>query len=497
VAYVTTNKGFNVMKIKHVQLGLILLFVVAGAFKAMGAADAATEAFIRDVIKDARTDNDRSALLMEAVALAEGNVKLKVALLERSVQYGIKALRTTDDCEKYLGAVTNLVNADPDRRGHWLSQSAVIYQRWAALSKSASEKRRLTQLAVDAFSQAGSASAAAGEWKKAAASYNQGKLLATAKRLPSLSKITNYARTATHVSRTQGKIAGYIVTLKEKPEDLDARSNLIKMLVTVMDDPAEAMKYVNEDVDQKYRVYLPMAAKDLSTLPVASCKTLGAWYHQELSKTVIGVVKSRMLARARACYERVLALHTTVDVTSAALKLSLTRIKSEQAKVGNVDPLLCAACASSGMMPCESCLTNGKSTGLRRCVACDGVGRDKCTTCRGMWSLRCTKCAGKGKVSAGTSRVGAMVYKNYRTCSGCKGRGLTYRKYRKSTRWTAANPKYYYTTYAGKCPTCSKTRPEKLRGTSPCIKCSGKGGAGICGGCQGKKIVTCTHCSSK
>ena len=463
------------MKLREITFGLVILLlagVLVGA-----AADKETEAFVREIIKDARTDSERSALLAEAVSLAGDNKKLKVALLEKALRYGMKSLRTTDDCKKCQGILTDLARTDLGRKPHWLSQQAAVYRRGSALAKSPTDKRKLAEAAVAALTGAGNVSAAEGDWKKALGFFNRAKSTSMTYNLSNPSRLAGYIRTATYIYKARDRIAGHIETLKKSPDNLDVRSDLISMLVTVMDDPAEAMKYVNSDVDEKFRTFVPMAAKDLSELPVEACRNLGDWYLKELSRTAVVIVKSRMLARARACYERALELHTGSGVQTARLKLSISQIKSEQKKLGKVDPLLCSHCSGAGKMPCPTC----RGTGMRNCRYCKGTGRGKCSSCRGAWRVKCSRCSGRGRVVSGSRRVGGVVYKNYTKCYKCGGKGVTHR-----SRYGSMRP--------GPCPVCSK-QPESLRGTSTCSSCSGKGGYGTCWRCRGAKVVRCTHCA--
>jgi len=190
-----------------------------------------------------------------------------------------------------------------------------------------------------------------------------------------------------------------------------------------------------------------------------------------------------MLGRAKVYYERTLKLHTGADITSAALKLNLSHIKSEQDKLGNVDPLVCSYCFAAGMMPCPACVTGGQASGLRKCSYCKGTGRGKCSKCDGVWRQRCSRCSGRGKVVTGRVRRGAAYYKVYSSCSTCAGSGITHRS-------------QYGSTHSGMCSSCSKQKPESLRGTSACSHCAGKGGSGTCSTCDGAKTVICTHCTA-
>jgi hypothetical protein len=467
------------MKVRRIVLCIVTLLVVAGVFRVVWA-DGETEAFIKEIISGLRTDGERSTKLMEAVALADGNQKLKVALLERSVHYGLKSLRTTDDCERFAGVLGDLMNSSPGKKSYWLAQRTSVYRRWRSLEKSPQAKQRVSAVVVASITESGCASAVEGDWKQASRLFTEARKATISYKLPNPNALMGYMRTSSYLHKSVGKITTYIATLKKAPDDLKARLALVKLLVTVMDDPGKAEKYINEDVDEKFQMFVPMASKGISKLPLDACKNLGDWYYKDLSRSVVGIVKSRMLARARACYEHVLNSQTKVDVTSAVLKLSISRIKTAQAKLGKVDPGLCWHCSGSGKKPCGACMVNGRSIGLRKCTTCSGVGRIKCYTCKGEWKLKCSKCAGSGKVVTGRERRGGAYYKVYGRCRTCSGSGVTHRRWGRSE-------------YSGVCRSCGSLNPESLRGTTACRRCEGKGGSVACETCDGEKGVTCKH----
>ncbi|MCP4378461.1 MAG: hypothetical protein GY794_20090 [bacterium] len=467
------------MKIKQIVLCFATLLVVAGAFQIV-LADAETEAFIKEIISGQRTDSDRSAKLMEAVALAEGNQKLKIALLERSVYYGLKSLRSTNDCEALADVLGDLMTSVPEKKSYWLAQRASVYRRWCSLEKSPGPKRRVSAAVVASLTESGCLSASEGDWKTAGNLFTEARKATRAYKLSNPNALLGYIRTSSYMHKVVGKIATYTATIKKSPDDLKARVALVKLLVTVIDDPGKAEKYINEDVDEKYQMFVPMASKGISALSPDACKNLGDWYYKELSKSLVGVVKSRMLARAKICYEHVLNSQTKVDVTSAVLKLNLSKIKAAQSKLGKVDPGLCWRCYGNGKKSCGDCMVNGRSIGLEKCIGCRGFGRVKCSSCNGAWRLKCSKCFGRGKVVTGTKTSNGLSYKVYGKCGTCRGSGVTHRVGSSSES-------------SGVCRSCGTQNPESFRGTSACGKCYGKGGSGTCGTCNGEKTLTCEH----
>jgi len=67
-----------------------VFLAACGALTALGA-DSETDAFIKEVTKTARSDADRMTMLAEAAALTEDNKTLRIALLEKALEYGAKA----------------------------------------------------------------------------------------------------------------------------------------------------------------------------------------------------------------------------------------------------------------------------------------------------------------------------------------------------------------------------------------------------------------------
>ena len=476
---VSAGKEESLVKLTGIASWLVVLLAVCAAPGALDPKDEA-DAFVKEVIKDARSDSQKSSLLIKAAAAADGNDALKIVLLENALQYGVKGAKTSTNCKTLLAATAILAKIDPTRRHQWLSQRAAIYRRWSLLTKSSAEKRQLLQASADALFGAGRHSGSAGDWKYAVAVYKQGKSTCLVGKLPDLTKMSALLRTATYLQLNQTKIDDLVETLKKSPDDIEARSDLIKKLVTVMDDPKEATKHLNEDVDQLFRTFVPMATKEVSELSSDSCKALGDWYYKELSKSSVGIAKSRMLTRAGIYYSRALELQDKSDLASAELKMNLSRIKTARESVSGLDPLLCAHCLATGKMKCRTC----QGSGMDQCRYCRGAGRVKCERCGGAWRTRCSRCGGKGKTVSGHKTRGGLIYKSYSKCSKCGGKGVTHRS--RSSSYTRPGP----------CPTCSGAK-ESLRGTSACRRCRGKGASGTCKICRGAKTVRCVHCGSK
>ncbi|MDP6637440.1 MAG: hypothetical protein QGG42_21285 [Phycisphaerae bacterium] len=100
--------------------------------------------------------------------------------------------------------------------------------------------------------------------------------------------------------------------LARRPDDLAIREKIIRLCVLELDSPVRAAKFINEDTDQVFQTYVPMAARKLDQLAEAPCRELAEWYLSHLKKpSRFGRIA--MLRRAAAYYGRFLQLHTSVD----------------------------------------------------------------------------------------------------------------------------------------------------------------------------------------
>lgn len=105
---------------------------------------------------------------------------------------------------------------------------------------------------------------------------------------------------------TQRKINMAAAKLKSDPDDVVTRSTILHLHLVDLDDPAGAMNFYSDDLDEVTRTYLPLAAKRVEQVQPQACFELGQWY-RELAKTAPANAGTAMLLRARRYYERFLA----------------------------------------------------------------------------------------------------------------------------------------------------------------------------------------------
>ncbi|OQB84604.1 MAG: hypothetical protein BWX88_02527 [Planctomycetes bacterium ADurb.Bin126] len=120
--------------------------------------------------------------------------------------------------------------------------------------------------------------------------------------------------------------------IEKDPHDLDARVALVRLLVVGLDQPQEAARYLNADLGEQMRTYVPLAVKSPAELAPPVALELGEWY-RELAASADERGKINALTRARDYYTRYLESSSSPDLANRA-RLALTQVSAELEKLG-------------------------------------------------------------------------------------------------------------------------------------------------------------------
>ncbi len=120
--------------------------------------------------------------------------------------------------------------------------------------------------------------------------------------------------------------------VQKDPDDLDARGALVRLLVVGLDQPQEAVRYVNADLGERMRTYVPLAVKSPAELAPPVALELGEWY-RELAASADERGKVNALTRARDYYARYLEEAAPSELANRA-RLTLAQVSAELEKLG-------------------------------------------------------------------------------------------------------------------------------------------------------------------
>jgi len=309
--------------------------ILAGVFLSclsvcVSAGDAATHALVAKVVEGAKTDAERAVRLLEAAKLAGDDVKTQVLLLESSVDYGLRGAQDPDGFKAAEEAIALLREKDAARAAQWGDKRLELH-RLRYRRTNAEEKKDACKPLIDLLLEASTSAEQKGDLDAVIAFGKEAAHVASEQKLPEEPVIAHGWVRQAHLKKCHERVEQYRNALKARPQDGALRMTLLKLQVIDLNRPREAIQDVGRDTPHRWRVNVPLAAEPVDKMNKDICKTLAGWYYDELSNNAGIVVFSQvlMLNRAKAYYERFLALHNRQDAESLEVHLTVKKIDEE------------------------------------------------------------------------------------------------------------------------------------------------------------------------
>lgn len=300
------------------------LAALSGAVGSDNSADDAFKKYCNSLLRGTRSNADRTAKFHEAAQKTQ-DTKLRIALLDKTVEYG-KISAPAWALQQAKTALDELDKIAPDRKEEWVVKRIDLYRRgFRRLSSKSKNKRVIGELLVDLLLKHAQSLERRREWLKAAAAYDEAKFPAHTLGLPVKDTLSRLHIRAKHLAKVQYTANRIQRDLAKSPKDTALRMQLLRTLVVDLNSPRAAVEHVTEDVDERWRTYVPLAVKSPAELAPQACRELGDWYRHLAGEAGSTFSKRTMLARAKAYYGRFLA-HQGDD-----LKVQIRLIEVERA----------------------------------------------------------------------------------------------------------------------------------------------------------------------
>ncbi|MDP6380902.1 MAG: hypothetical protein QF662_06120, partial [Phycisphaerae bacterium] len=174
-------------------------------------------------------------------------------------------------------------------------------------------------------------------YSEAKALYRKAAATARATRSDKKREIERQTKLLAEAQRISRRIDGLLKRVKENPNNVEVRNELVRLYVVERDAPAEAAKYLNDRCDATLRRLVPAAAEDPAKVKEEAALDLGQWY-RSLSGEASGLSKATILKRSGAYYERFLALHKKDDLSRVQATLALRTVRDELESLGDSAP---------------------------------------------------------------------------------------------------------------------------------------------------------------
>lgn len=292
-------------------------------------ADERTDKLVEQLTAQAKTNPERVALLSKAADAARDDVT-KAALLEKTVEYGLKALGDANTRPLVEKALEILPRISPDKVDVYHTQQVELYRAWQASAKP-EEKADISYKYASALIAVARGHEDERRWKEARSAYQTAASTAQSLKLTQLAQEAgDGANRAAEMDAARQKADGLIKTLEKNPDDAKTRLELVETLVVALDEPNEAARHINGDLPEAWRTYVPLAAETGDANDRGVCKEVGDWYYKVLEPKAQRFAKLNMESRAEAWYQRVLACGKEDDLTLVT-RVALDKIEEAQA----------------------------------------------------------------------------------------------------------------------------------------------------------------------
>ena len=300
----------------------------AEVFASLFGADVARVAKTRD----AADDIDLAKRLLDtARGAAAGKPALVAVLCEKAFDLA------SGHADGYTTAVESaefLASQVPAKAGECAERLVTVRQKQYALA-APDAKAAAGEALVDALLGAADAKSAAGDAVGAVSDCRRAEGIARAVKSDRLADVSARREHLAHLLTVHREIANMKALVARDSGNVAAREKLARLYLVDLDDPAAAAAHLEGVEDESLKKYVPAVAKGVEAAPELACMELGEWY-RGLGEAAAEASKAAMFARAKAYYDRVLALHEADDLNRAAATVALKRIEAELAKLGPV-----------------------------------------------------------------------------------------------------------------------------------------------------------------
>jgi len=336
------------MRLNVVFLRLVcstmVLAAVAGAAAAEegpGGEQAAAEAMFEslygsdaEAVTRTREKADDVALAARLLETARGEdvqPALAAVLAEHAVTLGAAH---PDGYATAVDAADLMIDVAPERSAEAYDHLLDLREQQHRAAKGL-EKIGAAETLIETFLMAADARLDGGEANEALGLMRKASRLARSIRSDRQDEIQARMDRATARLKAERQAEAQEKKLEAAPDDTATRNALVRLCVGELDDPERALKHLTDACEDDLRKYVPAAAKGVAAAPELACMDLGEWY-RGLADGASDAAKAPLLRRAKAYYERFLALHETEDLARSQAALALKKVEADLAGLAAV-----------------------------------------------------------------------------------------------------------------------------------------------------------------
>jgi len=303
------------------------------AFDALFGEDARKAAMTTDT----KDDVALAARILVAARELKDDPKVQAYFREKAYEFGIKGpggYTTAIDAMKLLAQSAPLRTAEC--RDKILAVIQLQFTRGAPAERLAAGEALIDQHLLIA-----EAKLKEGKTTDATTAYNEALVVARKINSKRAGDIQGKIDAIANRIKLEQRITGLEAEIKNNPDNKSAFRALLMIYLVEMDKPDEAARYLDPELEEALRTYVPLAGKDPKEVPEAGCLGLGDWY-RSLATGAKPAAKPAMLLRAKGWYERYLEVHRKQDASGLKVKVELEKLTKELDELGVPKALLAA-----------------------------------------------------------------------------------------------------------------------------------------------------------
>jgi len=239
--------------------------------------------------------------IIQLVRTAKFDSELLAAMCEAAHDLGANASGGETLAFEALGVLAEKV---PEKRFDCALKRAALYEgayRTSALRVNGEHLAEALMAAAELGTSARRFVEAADAWKRAL-------IVAEEVNSPRVSIVKDRLSAFEARRESLEEAASLAARLRHDPKDVEARIRLFWTQLIELENPVEAMKYIDVVEAEEVKTYVPLASEPLDKLSEEATLRLAEWYVGLVEKTGVGG-RELMAARARAYYARFFELH--------------------------------------------------------------------------------------------------------------------------------------------------------------------------------------------
>ncbi len=183
------------------------------------------------------------------------------------------------------------------------------------------EKKELTEKLITTLTEFAEADAAENDFTAAAAQYRHALAAAAGINSPSRERIQSALADIATRQQVLSRIEAAKTKLKANPADTAAGTELVRLYVVDLDDPAGAQLYTFLIGDEAWKTNIKLAVIDAKDLTGEQCMTMGDWY-RSLAEGKSPAIQMPLLTRSLAYYKQFRANHNADDLAAKKAELA-------------------------------------------------------------------------------------------------------------------------------------------------------------------------------